>query len=278
MGEKESYLFVPQEMVRDQGCSNLDVVVWCYALFEVYSYYKEDDLLYASQIAYQIKRNNNFTPNYVSEISECLRNLLEAGYLKGERINRSQYLITRESFDLTRYSYFIKVKVADVRRIMQECSKPNTVLRYYLIMLSTIDYKTNCGTWRNESIADVLGNDASIVSRILPVLEKMGLLYVYRSMQISNTYGRMEDKDSIIKVGKERGGDRSRITKSSNYKRRMTQLYNQIAAGREYDAAVVKDVRKYCEEKNDQEKMRQLADPSYEPKLYDISVLTLRGA
>lgn len=244
-------IFVPQELIRDQGCTHMDVTVWCYILMETYSIYKSKSMIDASQIAYQMKENYVYTQNMVANIADSIRSLLEAGYLKGERVDRKHYIILRDSFNSSNYQYFVQVGADDIRRIMRETSCPNAVIRYYLIFLSTINIEKKCAYWSNESLAGILDNDATIITRYLSILEKMSLIYVYRGIGATNTYGRFEDKEAIIMQGQARGND-GRVTKASNIKRRMTQMYNRVKAGHTYDPVIMEEIRDYCQRKNDE--------------------------
>lgn len=251
MQDNGTFLFIPQELVRDPECSHMDVAVWCYALIVVHSYYKDKELVQPSQIAFHMKGGCDYSQNTVTSISESLRNLLQMGYLKGEQVDRNRYIITKDSFATSRFHYFVKIMLTDLCRIMTENLRPYSVLRYYLLILSTIDYKTNCGTWRLDTIGEVLDQNETTVSRNLMILEKMELIYVYRGVRSSNTYGRIEDKEAVIKMGRSRGND-GRITKASNIKRRMTQMYNRVKAGHMYDPVIMEEIRDYCQRKNDE--------------------------
>lgn len=251
MRNEDMIIYVPQELIRDQGCSHLDIVVWCYLLMEIYSPYIKKSMVSAAQIAYQIKESNEYTRNFVSDIADSIRNLLEAGYIKGERVDRMHYVIQKDSFNPSEYNYFVQIKADDLRLIMRETSRPNSTLHYYLVLLSTINREKKCGYWSNESLADILDNDATIITRHMAILEKIGLIYVYRNMNTTNTYGRFEDKDVIIAQGKARSNG-SRVTKASNIKRRMTQMYNRVKAGHTYDPVIMEEIRDYCQRKNDE--------------------------
>lgn len=251
MAKKDVFMYVPQQLVRDQGCTHMDVAVWCYTFIEIYNDYKSKSMVCASQIAYQIKENYVYTQNFVSEIADSIRNLIESGYLTGGRCGKGHYEIATSSFDPSNYDHYIKIRIDDIRRIIKENTRPFATLRYYLLILSTINASTKCAYWSIESLADILGNDATIITRYLSILEKMSLIYVYRGVGATNTYGRFEDKETIIMQGQARGND-GRVTKASNIKRRMTQMYNRVKAGHTYDPVIMEEIRDYCQRKNDE--------------------------
>lgn len=275
MESKDISIYVPQDLVRDQACSNFDITVWFAVAILANHLSIEGILVDAAAVAYQIKNSAGYTRNMTSDVAESLRTLIEFGYLNGQRADNKHYEILRSTYDFSNYKYHVKISVEDFRRIMRAYTRPYTLLRYYLLFLSTINYQTKCSFWSNESLAEILNNSTTTVSNCFVALEKMHLIYIYRGMNISNTYGRYEDKDEIIAFGKSRSDGSRHISLRSSIKRRMTQMYNQVKKGRKYDDTTMAELFEYCQNVNDQEMEMAENQTGYEPNFYDLSIFSV---
>lgn len=258
-------IYVPQKLIRNTEVTNVDVATWCFTNVIVYGPLKDYDIVTPAQIAFHMFGTANpSSHSVIDEIYKSLQHLLETNMLHGERVNSRFYKILKSSFAAE--TPFVKVEQQDLFKIIAETVRPYSVIRNYLYLLSTIDPNTKCGTWKNDTIIAGLEEDETVLTRSYKVLEKLELLYVYRAVQSSNTYGRFEDKEEIIKIGKQRSNNRT-LHLSSNVKRKYTQLYNQVKAGnKKYtdDPLVMSEIYDFCQSINDQENKQ----------IYDLSIFT----
>ena len=260
-------LIVDTKIIQNPELTDLDVAVWCFAKIAAYSGYTPVNTITGADIAYQIYNTLTLSHGIRDSISRSLIKLIEANYLSGEKIGGGIYAVTISSFEPT--EYYIKVEPDDLRRIMQLPNHPAAILRQYLYILSTINLKTKCGMWSITQLAENLDSSEKTVMRNNQQLEEMKLLYIYHAgdQQTTNTYGRWEDKAEIENYGDCRTGGTKRKS-SANYKRRMRQLYNQVAKGHKYNSATMQEIREYCEQEN--EIMKNT--PHIVPNLYNLQL------
>lgn len=269
-------MLISQEFVRDSKFTNYDIAVWCYAFMEVQAPWKEHTLLSSAQIVDQMKGSIDVPHSYFDEIVKALRHLVESGILCGaEQVGKQYYRVYKDSFKIPDGHHYFNVEPQDIRAIFQQHSRPFAVLRYYLLTLSTIDPKTKYGYCSNETLASFFKNNTETITHYNKALEDMQLIYVYRGIYSSNTYGRYEDKNIIIAAGNKRSGSRQ-IKMNSNYKRRMAQMYNQLKSNPvKYDKATREEIYNYCSAHNDREQEIVRKNPKYISKFFDLSIIDL---
>ena len=271
-------MLILKDLIHERVFCMHNAPVWCYVYIETCSQYKEKSLVSAMQIAYQMYGTYDVPRNTVTSISESIRELIDSGMLIGERVGKQYYVIDRESFNYKRWisegrQYIDNVDVEDIRKIFAEHKRPFAVLCYYLLILSTINSSTGVGISKNETIADLVGGDAETITRYFNILEKLKLLYIYRGMYRSNTYGRYKDKEAIIAAGNERSS-KKQVKSDSNKRRKYTQRYNQVRARNpKYinDRVLMEDIYAVCSYYNDR------AEEHGEPRIYDLSVFENLG-
>ena len=114
------------------------------------------------------------------------------------------------------------------------------LLRFYLVVVSTINNKSKVGFTTNQELADKSFIDISTVSTYNKTLIEREVLFIYNEHQFvngqqsANTYGRYEDKDLIIKNAKEYYGERnfaSGRTMTGDERRRISKQYNDYCKG-----------------------------------------------
>ena len=269
-------VYVRDDLIRDPNFTNEDVAVWCYVNMMEYSALKTNDLTSSARIAYQMFNTLDINHGITDRITASLQYLIETKMLLGKRVSKQYYDISNKTFNTTLWEHFTKVDESAIRRIFSEHKRPFAILRYYLLMLTTIDTKTKVGTWKSETLADLLKIDVTTLTRYYKAMEKLELIYIYRGIHSSNTYGRFENKDLIIAAGNKRT-DGKQIKTAANHRRQMTQWYNQIKrCNPKYteDVYIMEEVREYCETTNEQEMELAAQKPHYVPKLYDMSIFS----
>lgn len=267
-------LVVPTNLIQDSEFTALEVTVWCLCDIAIFNPFRDFGVTSVSEICFYGWNTLEIPHSTSDQIPSALNHLFEVGLLKGEKLNRTYYKIDKASFDSKRFDHFEMINENDVYRILQQHKRPFALLRHYLLMLTTLDNNTKCGIYKNETIADMLGQDVTTIIGYNKALEEMGLLYIYRGVRSSNTYGRPEDKEVIIKYGKSRS--RNHITLASNNKRRMTQMYNQLKLNPvKYDKATREEIYNYCSAHNDREQEIVRKNPKYISKFFDLSIIDL---
>ena len=266
-------IVVPRELIRNPEFTALEVATWCLCDIAIFSPMRDFGITSVTEICFY-GWNTLETPHSVSDqMPSALQHLLDSRLLIGEKINRVYYKIDRESFNPKRFDHFEVVNEDDVFKIFERHNRPFALLRHYLIMLTTLDNDTKCGIYKNETIAKILGQNETTITGYTKALEKLGLLYIYRGVRSSNTYGRPEDKDAIIAYGQSR--NKVKVTLGSNHRRKMTQMYNQIKNGKKYDDYLKEEIYNYCSAHNERERELQEQNPKYVPNLFDLSIIDL---
>ena len=118
----------------------------------------------------------------------------------------------------TKNEYFVMVNITDILEIARYEEKKfenEKLLRYYLVVLGTINNKSKIGYTTIEVLSDKAQvGETTVKTKYNPLLEKLRLIYISRSdigikyntgeiRRISNTYGRYGDKDEIIRQAEE---------------------------------------------------------------------------
>lgn len=271
-------MYVPQDLIRDRNMTDVDVATWCLCSIEVFAPWKDSSLITVSQLAYQMHNTMNVAHSIKEEIGISLQHLLEENYLIGERRGKQYYEVFKESFNMDNYEYFVNVDENAIRKIFKHL-RPYSVLRAYLLILTTINSKTKCSSWSKERLAELIGKDTTTITRYNKFFEDEKLLYIYHAkpagegVYFTNVYSRYEDREAARKYGDSRSGNNGE-TADTNLKRRYAQMYNMIKAGKKfYSPEEMQEVRAYCEAENERRQKIYAKNPSYDQKLYDISIL-----
>ena len=118
----------------------------------------------------------------------------------------------------TKSEYFIKVDISEIIKITRYEEKKfenDKFLRYYLVVLGSINNKSKIGYTTIEVLADKSRiSEKIITSKYNPLLEKLKMIYISRSdisvkynngeiRRVSNTYGEYKDKEEIIRQAEE---------------------------------------------------------------------------
>ena len=144
------------------------------------------------------------------------------------------------------------------------------LLRFFLVVVSTINNKEKVGFNTYEQLAEKSYIDISTVGVYNKILQERELLFIYNEYQFvngqqsANTYGRITDKELVIQNAKQfyrdRNASANRIM-TGNERRRISKQYNDYCKG-----SFKGDVEKL---KEDCKRYNQLT-PQSKPK--DLSV------
>jgi hypothetical protein len=185
--------------------------------------------------------------------------------------------------------YYTIIDLSEVHKIMQ-CSNVQVffMLRYFVyLMFSCYKIKndsgyTGIGYDSIESMHDFLGYDDNSIMKYNDLLTDLQLIYIYKSkdayldndgnyINISNTYGRFKDKDTVITAGIEHeqkyGVKYAKTIKEKkrligNKTRSASQKYNALCCGKEYSESELKDIytalKAYNSKQQDESKKKNL--------------------
>jgi len=269
-------IFIPEDLIRERNMTDIDVATWCLCNIVSNSPIKNSDLITVTQIAYQIHNTFDINHGIKEDIGVSIQHLLEENYIIGQRQGKQYYEIFQESFNMETYEYFIKVNEDDIRKIFKHL-RPFAVLRTYLLILTTINPKTKCSVWNKEQLAELIDKNPDTITRYNKFLEDEHLIYIYRAKPTAklktNIYSRYEDREAAKTYGNQRS-DGKKLATSANEKRRYTQMYNIVKSGQKtYSPDEMQELREYCEAENARRQKIYTKNPSYDQKLFDISVL-----
>nr|DAW97323.1 MAG TPA: hypothetical protein [Caudoviricetes sp.] len=202
----------------------------------------------------------------------------------------TEYVLNMKNLYLntTEGQYFVMVSSDEVRQILTsegDMKKKISVLKYYIVLISTFDWSANMkckdnmpnlqgkiGHMTQEYVAGLASISGRTCQRYNVVLEdEMKMIYIYRSndkiregdslKQITNCYSRYEDKELCELYASDfenKMGQNHRIMRTKKNKkqadnnRRLAQIYNRICEGYgdTYDEDTVRKVFKYVTNKN----------------------------
>ena len=273
-------IFVPEDLIRDREMTDMDVATWCLCNIVSNSPIKDSDLITVTQVAYQIHNTFDINHGIKADIGVSIQHLLEENYIVGQRQGKQYYEIFQESFNMEVYEYFIKVDENAIRKIFKHL-RPFAVLRTYLLILTTINPKTKCSTWNKEQLAELIDKNPNTITRYNKFLEDEHLLYIYRSKPTAklrtNIYSRYEDRESAKNYGDQRSEGKQQAI-SANEKRRYTQMYNAVKAGKKtYSPEEMQELWEYCKAENVRRQKIYAKNPSYDQKLFDLTYLKYCG-
>ena len=237
---------VPYNIIRNDDLSDLDVTVWCFTKILSYNHNIESLLVSVADLVYQMYGRLTVNHGITDGVGTSLRKLIKKEYIIATQVNNHSYAVNKDQYQQTNSEYEIYVDPADLRRIMQLPNHPAAVLRQYLFILSTINTKTKCSMWSIPQLAEDLDKGEKTIMKQNGELEELKLLYIYHAGngRTTNTYGRYEDREAIERYGDFRTGGSKRKT-TANYKRRMKQLANQVAKGKQYDQNIMEELAEY---------------------------------
>ena len=268
-------LNINDTLIRSLNITDFDVAVYSFCMINTMSGNYESVSMDISDLAYQMRGSLIISNKFRDKLNKSMNHLINEGYIHAEKPIRNKYIIYLDEFN--NFEYFTSVDPSDLRIIMQQSYEPVSVLRQYLLVLSTINSGSKCSTYTLDWYGSITGRTIQTVSKYMSVLEDLGLIYIYRSADkyTANVYGRAQDKAAIDFIGRKTGKP-ARI--NANNKRRFSQMYNHIKkvgikkCG--YTPEEVVMVHEYMKQRNEEIRQMAAAQPAIQPEYYDLSIFT----
>lgn len=264
-------LLILNDLIFDERLTDHDVMVYSFLKIQTYSENYESCLFNVAEIVDQIYGSiNSHSTNVL--IVKSLRNLMDAGYIVTKKKNQCTWHIFMNSYNIAPEDKFTLVNPDYLRKIMDsDYRKKPSIVRFYMVLMSTIYKETKVGTYELNWFADKIGITTATASRYFKCLEDLKVVYVYRSADFytSNTYGAYSDKKLVEKEGAKRSGWRE-AHKNANEKRKYVAMYQQVIDGKEYDIDTLKEILGAMQARNNT--IAELGNNA-RGKLYDLQPL-----
>ncbi len=229
-------LYLSNEPLRDAKLSNEAVITYIFLEALTYSTNYESVIFTITQLADQIHDRTTSRTVY-NKTSATLDEIFDNGYLDVVKVTSCCWRIYMTSYAEFPNGYIV-IDMKQIRELMTDKSikVKSGLIRYYLLILSSIKADTKVGTYDREWFCKIIGVKPETISRYNKILEDKKLIYIYHSANflISNTYGRYEDKELIRIEGEKRSKGRE-IHVDANDKRKYVAMYRSFLAGKEYD-------------------------------------------
>ena len=244
-------MIIINDLIYDEDLSDNDVMVYVFLKILTYSENYESCLFNVAEIVDQIYGEIN-SHSTTALITKSLENLMNSGYVLTKRKNQNSWHMFMTSYNLNPKDTFTIVNPNYLRKIVDsEYRNKPTILRFYMMLMSTVYRETKVGTYDRSWFASKLDVSNNTISKYMTILEKLGIIYVYRAADFytSNTYGAIEDKKAIKAEGEKRS-HKHRAHENANEKRKYVAMYQNFINGKEYPISVVEDIFTHMKERN----------------------------
>ena len=239
-------LYISNEIIRDEDLSDEAIVAYAFLQILTYSPNYDSVTFNIAQLVDQTYGQVNSHSVY-DKVKYAFREIVNNGYLDIRQESSHWWRIFMTSFKVADEGY-VQVSADDIRTIIDEESIRNkpSIVRYYLLLLSTIYSKTKVGIFDQEWFCKQMDLSKQTISKYTMFLEEMELIYVYRSGKnhISNTYGRFEDKE-LIRIEGEKRSQGCEAHANANTKRKFLE-------GKEYDQDTLKEILNVMRDRNNE--------------------------
>ena len=226
-------------------CRCLDILL---ALSHLAKRFWDEDTLYfdiptINKILYDSFQMTRKRELYIKNAIEYFQ---EEQIIKLIEIENEHYVIENNFKINTKNTPFIITSIDELKKLAEvKVGKKDTIVNYYLKLLSTINNKTKVGYWTINDLAEDVNISTSTVKDYNKILEDAELIYIKRfnktkvvngkTQRLNNIYGRFEDKYAIDKYAKDRISNLDRIEASNklnaNESKSISKQYNDFVNG-----------------------------------------------
>ena len=252
LGGKYILIAISDSLICDQALSDNDVMTYCFLKMQTYSENYESTIFYINELAYQMYGDADVSNSVKDAISDSLEYLIKRDYIVARK-SGGKRIIDMSTFQMDVEGPYVLLDGKDLKLVVASVKRGKaSILRFYLLLLSSIYTKKKTGTNDQEWFAKILRISTQTVSDYMKKLEKLKLIVVYRSgiQYVSNTYGRYEDKDRIEAEGKRRAHGYHASEASNNNRRYMARFRNALA-GKQYTKEQLEDIYQHVKARND---------------------------
>lgn len=199
-------IFLNTEIIQNTYLSDTSIAT--YTILRMLQYKDNELAIDINSIAYYLFKNTTYDKNFTSKISKSIEDLIENKYISIiERLNSSTYVLDLTNIYLdTSKELFVKTNDKEVSSIMNTKMINFKLLRYYLVLLSTINNNTKVGFDTQEALTFKSDVNRTTINTYNKKLQEMDLIYVRSSQdflhskkdktvsKIANHYSRVEHK------------------------------------------------------------------------------------
>ncbi len=180
------------------------------------------------------------------DLKETIKYFIEENIIEVIDTDSENYEIKNTFLVNSKEGNFTIITLDELRKIAEiKVGKKDTIVNYYLKLLSTINNKTKVGYWTIENLAENINISTRTVKDYNEILEEAELIYIKRfnktkvvngkAQRLNNIYGKFEDKATIEKYAKNRISNLDRIEASdkldANESKSISKQYNDYVNG-----------------------------------------------
>lgn len=281
---KSIQISIPKDILHSSAFSNYEIAAYCFLKTVVTVTYTTEHCISYSQASYYLTGSTKYSKRFPVYIKNGIDALIQKEVVRKIESSKSEYIIDCSSlWDDTKDTSFVIIDFYEIRKIFQitDCNSFQ-LLRYFLVLIGTIsssidvwidslDHKSRVvGNMTIEYISDLSGISPRTIKEYNRILENNQLLYIFRQddfllsaddkniSRMANVYGRPDDKlyiDSYANSQKKEKKSYKWINsevENANRKRKLAQMYNQIAKGKgqKYSLEEIQQVYDYIHSEN----------------------------
>ena len=200
-------------------------------------------ILKTSQLQWEEDNQNKKRELYIKNAIEYFE---EEQIIKVIEAKKENYEIMNNFKVNTKDTTFIITSLDELKTLAEiKVGKKDTIVNYYLKLLSTINNKTKVGYWTIEDLAEDISISTRTIIDYNEILENAKLIYIKRfnktkvvngkTQRLNNIYGRFADKYTIEEYAKNRISNLDRIEASNklnaNESKSISKQYNDFVNG-----------------------------------------------
>lgn len=180
-------------------------------------------------------------------LKETIKYFIEENIIEVIDTDSENYEIKNTFLVNSKEDNFTIITLDELRKIAEiKVGKKDTIVNYYLKLLSTINNKTKVGYWTIEDLAEDISISTRTIIDYNEILENAKLIYIKRFnktktvsgkvQRLNNIYGRFADKYAIEEYAKDRISNLDRIEASNklnaNKSKSISKQYNDFVNGK----------------------------------------------
>lgn len=267
--------------IVENKCLSNDAVMSYVGIVSSHIYGMEETLINKDIINFCLTKNHYAPKRFEESIRNGIKQLLDTNTIVCIEKTGINYYLNSDNIILEDNDRFIFADIEDINSIMNnKTQSKSNMLRLYLCMIGTFigknhikniresdRYNNILGMMSQDYLAEIAQVSKSSVVEYIKELERLKIIYVARcSLKFkdkngkikkhNNIYGKYEDKDLIEEFANIRFSmydDLHKVQKANitNNARSLTQKYNCLKNGTEYDKNTVDAIYNYINSYNE---------------------------
>lgn len=188
------------------------------------------------QISYYLYGKMKFNQKNTDTVKQSIKELISEKVLTPIECEKNRYEFYTSDLSVGTDGNFTLISIDEFEKLKDNLK----LLRFFLVVVSTINNKDKVGFNTYEQLAEKSHIDISTVGVYNKILQERELLFIYNEYQFvngqqsANTYGRIIDKELVIQNAKQFYRDRNTSadrTMTGNERRRISKQYNDYCKG-----------------------------------------------